>query len=227
MTKKVPTIRDHRKQQLVGAGSYAYSTWFLFGLIQSARLLLLTARDERKSNGPSNHLTQHGPAAILVAFTALECFVNQLLQQCFILSNRTAFEQLLDDDLFIKKLKQIPKLIRGSALVTTNIELVQHVRNEIIHHHPRDVGPTGVPQWLIPLAKAGLLYTVGNAPNDIGWQQKLQSFQLASWCADTVRLTAHEFVTSLRGNQHNQPDLTSAIVDSMEIGATYFEELHI
>ena len=226
MTKKVPSIRQHKKRQL-GAGSYVSTSWFLLGLVQSARLLLITARDERKANDPTNHLTQHGPAAILVAFTALECFVNETLLNCFILSNRAAFEELTNDDLFTKKLTQVPQLIRGGVLDTTNIELVQHVRNEIIHHYPRDVGPTNVPDWLTPLANAGLLYTVGNAPNDIGWQQKLQSFQLASWCADVVRQTAHEVVKTFRGSQHPQPDLIAAILHSVQIRAMYFEDLQI
>ena len=152
---KKSSVREKRRKQLLGPGAYVSSTWFLLGLVQAARLLLIAARDERKKRDNENYLTQNGPAAIVVAVTALECFVNQAIQQFFVLPNRADFEKLLAKDSLKEKLGQIPPLAGGGVLVTTNIEMVQHVRDEIVHHHPRDVGGTNVPEWLEPLAKGG------------------------------------------------------------------------
>jgi hypothetical protein len=224
MTIQKQGIRPKKNQQVIGPGNYVFASWFVEGIVQSAHLLLLAARDERKPHDGENHLTQHGPAAILVAVTALECLVNQTLQHCFLLHNRTAFEKLVQRDSLVEKLQEIPRLASGSGSVTADIELVQHVRNEIAHHYPRDVGPTHVPEWLRPLADKGLFCAMGIAPQDIGWQQKIQSFQLARWCAAVTCQTAQQFVTAVRGDE-DQQSVVASIADTAKISAAYFQAL--
>jgi hypothetical protein len=103
---------------------------------------------------------------------------------------------------------------------TAEIELVQHVRHEIAHHYPRPVGPSHVPEWLQPLADKGLFHSVGIAPQDIGWQQKLQSFQLARWCAAATCQTAQEFSNAICSNSENV-----FVATYTQIGAAYFRAL--
>jgi len=63
-----------------------------------------------------------------------------------------------------------------------------------------------VPEWLQPLIEKQVLYTI--APRDIGWQQKLESFELARWCCAVIAGAAEQFSKALCGADENPAKVT-------------------
>ena len=228
--EKTKGIRAKRTEQLLKpVGNYAYGSEFLQGLVASARLLLLAAQGERRPKDGENFLTFYGPSAILLAVTAFESFINDALHLCLrtLRVNQAAFEQLVTADGLTAKFRGIPPLVTGGPeLVNEDVALMQHVRHEIVHWYPRPVGSTNVPEWLQPLADRGLLYTIGSAPKDIGWQQKLESFQLARWCGQVTSIAAEQFAEALAVGEQDENHL-SMVADTARSAAPYFRALVI
>jgi hypothetical protein len=160
-------------------------------------------RAERERTLGENYLTTYGPAAITLAVTALEIYVNDVLRVCMFTSkhNKELYTNLAKRDVLPEKYATIPKLITGQELSSPNVTLLQHVRNEVVHHYPRAVGDTNVPDWLTPLVNLGLFHSIGQAPYDIGWQQKLESYKLAEWCCTTTVDAVRQFISALSGKQ--------------------------
>lgn len=213
--------RSQRTEQLLKpAGNYTYGSDHILGLIRSARLLLESARNERISRDRENFLTACGPSAILLAVTSFESFLNEALHTCLrTLHDPTGeFESLARFDTLKEKFVTIPRLVAGAFIANADVDLVQHVRNEIVHYYPRHVGTvSNVPEWLEPLAELKLLYSIGAGKNDIGWQQKLGSFQLARWCAGTVAKAAFQFAEAIsRPGRDGQTTLLSISVPYMD-----------
>ena len=223
-------IRAKRTEQVLKPfGNYAYTGDFLRGLVDSARLLLLAAQDERRPRGGENFLALHGPSAVLLAVTAFESFINDALWMCLrtLTVNEAAFQQLVKADTLTDKFRDIPHLVTGGPeLVNEDVALMQQVRHEIVHFYPRPVGSTNVPEWLQPLAERGLLYSIGSAPKDIGWQQKLQSFQLARWCGQVTSVAAEQFAEALAAGEQGEDHL-SMVAYNVRITAPYFRALVI
>jgi hypothetical protein len=160
-----------------------------------------------------NFLTTRGPGAIVLAVTAFENFINDVLHLCLRTSraNEAALEELVRRDSLTDKFRSIPNLVTGGPeLVNKDVELMQQVRHEIVHWYPRPVGKTNVPEWLQPLADRGLLYTVGAGPKDIGWMQKLLSFQLACWCGKSTASAAQQLADALAAGEQNKRRLNTA-----------------
>lgn len=204
-------------------GNYAYGSDFLSGLIKSARLLLIAARDEKPSKGGRNFLTFHGPAAIVLSVTAFEVFLNEALHACLRRStnNQPTFEALVKRDSLVEKFTRIPGLVTGGPeLANPDVALVQLVRHEIVHFYP-PIGSGGIPDWLQPLADKGLLYSIGTHPHDIGWPQKVESFQLALWCATTIISAVNQFAHALQGEPKTMVALQA------QSGPAYFRMLRI
>jgi hypothetical protein len=201
-----------KKNLLQPTGNYVYSSNLISGLIMSARLLLEKAAIESTEHGGNNFLTEHGPAAIVIGVTALEAFVNQILFSCLrTLPNlQPQLEQLADRDNFLEKISDIPALVSGQQLRQySDLALVQHVRNEIVHYYPKRGSPD-TPAWLHPLNDKGLLYGINGYPNDIGWEDKMLSFYLAKWCGVTVAQAAEDFGLALgASNNLTAPGLSA------------------
>ena len=219
-------IRSKRTEQLLRTkGNYGYGSDFLLGLVNSARLLLVAASNEGLPNHGENFLTLNGPAAIVVAVTAFEAFLNDILHLCLRTrtTNQEAFEQLASRDAFIEKFRDIPKLFAGGPeLVNSDVVLAQHVRNEIVHFYPRSVGTTGVPEWLEALREKDLFYRIGSPPQDLDWTANMGSFQLARWCASTVAGSARQFADAL-----NATAAKTMVASRAESCAPYFRLLCI
>lgn len=217
-------IRARRTEQVLrGVGGTAFGSFFVHGIVDSARLLLLKALSERRSRDGENFLTLYGPSAIVVAVTAFEVFINETLYLCLLSTtvNEADFQDLAQRDALADKFRDIPHLVTGGPeLVNPEVVLMQHVRNEIVHYYPRPVGATNVPEWLQPLADRGLLY------EDICWQQKLQSFQLARWCGQVASIAAQQFAEALAPRGEDERKL-SLVAESARIDAAYFRHLAI
>jgi hypothetical protein len=205
-------IRNKRTEQLLhGQGNYTYGNDFLSGLIQSARRLLGAAATEQHSKDADNYLTFYGPSAILLIVTAFEVILNEALHDCLFMHRSTEFENLAKDDSFIRKFSEIPALLTGGQpLANGDVELLHHIRNEIVHYYPRHVkgvSSSNIPEWLESLAQKHVLYTLGTGRKDIGWLQKLQSYKLVPWCATTAISGAEQFADALTGGEQDENKL--------------------
>jgi hypothetical protein len=204
VTQHTKGVRAQRTDQLAGPGAFTYSSNFLEGIIESGHLVLSAARAERAERERTlgeNYLTTYGPAAIALAVTALEIYVNDVLRTCMFISkhNKELYTDLAKRDALPEKYATIPKLMTGQELSNSNVTLLQHIRNEVVHHYPRAVGDTNVPDWLTPLVNLGLFHSIGQAPYDIGWQQKLESYKLAEWCCTNTVDAVRQFINALSG----------------------------
>jgi hypothetical protein len=201
MSNEKGTRVERTQQTLNPAGNFSFGHEAILGHTQSARRILLLAQAEmRRHHGNENFLTALGPSAILLAFTGLETFVNYTLYICFLhLEAKDDFRRLIEEDRFLDKFRQISVLAtRRPELQASDIELVQQVRNEIVHYYPRTIGTeTRVPSWLQALADKDLLVESPIAGNDFGWQTKMTSYALARWCAAAVARGAEEFANAL------------------------------
>jgi hypothetical protein len=197
--------RDERRDQVCNPTGYIiYGPEFVDGLLESARLLLLKAREDGAASGDGrkNRLTLYGPSAIVVAHAALESFLNEVLKSCLcVVPDPTgAFKKLVERDRFMAKFTDIPALVTGGQkLVNDDLELVHEVRHEIVHCYPHHVGTsTNVPNSLTALIAKDILV------KDISWHQKLQSFELARWSFRTIADAATQFCRVLAQNQRTQ-----------------------
>jgi hypothetical protein len=208
-------IRKRRAEQVLRpGGNYGYQVGLLQeGLLGSARRLLLLALDEARPNSGENHLTTHGPGAIVLAAAAFEAFLNEALHVALGTLREPAdrFEALVKRDDLLEKYRELPKLVGGGrevrAATVADLELVGHVRNEIVHHYVRHVRTAdNVPEWLQPLASMNLLVSYKKSPSDkdIGWDQKLTSYLLAKWCAETVAACAQEFAAAITAGERRR-----------------------
>ncbi len=228
--EKEKGIRAKRTEQVLRPGQrYSYGSEFLWGLVDSARLLLLKAQADRERREDENFLTVHGPGAIVLTVTAFEAFINAVLRSCLRMStvNESTLEQLIRNDSLTEKFRLTPKLATGGPeLAYEDVVLMQQVRNEVVHWYPRAVGKTGVPEWLQPLADRGLLYTLGAGDKDIGWLDKLLSFQLARWCGQTAASATKQFADALAAGEQDERRLNTA-ASTARMSARYFRELVI
>lgn len=69
------------------------------------------------------------------------------------------FEELARDDSLVRKFEEVPSILNGvEPLKNLDVELLRHVRNEIIHYYPRNVEiASNVPDWLEPLIHKNVL----------------------------------------------------------------------
>ena len=163
----------------------------------------------------------HGPAAIVISVTALEAFVNQVLFACLSTrpNVRTQLEKIVDADL-LKKISRIPKLVSGRKVTYTELKLVQHVRHEIVHYFPKRGFPD-IPACLRPLTTKDLLVSKGDGKTgDIGWEDKMQSFQLAKWSGATIARSAEDFASALL-----DPAKVTTLTANASGTAQYFRDL--
>ncbi len=221
--------RAKRTQQILNpAGNFSFGDEAIFGHTQSARrILLLVQAEMRRHHGNENFLTVLGPSAILLVFTALETFVNCTLYSCFLhLEAKDDFRRLMEEDSFLDKFQQTSVLAtRRPELHASYIELVQQVRNEIVHYYPCSVGTdTRVPSWLQALADKDLLVKSPIAGNDLCWQTKITSYALARWCAAAVARGAEEFANALylEGQENHAHGFVASHAQST---AEHFREL--
>lgn len=209
-------IRKKRREQLLRpAGNYTWGGEVILGFVESARLLLLAARGDRGPSEGDNFLTRHGPSAILVASTAFELLLNAALNDCLIMLQDPdrKYAGLATRDSLTEKFRMIPALVTGGPeLANADIELVHEVRNEIVHYYPRPVGKTNVPEWLAPLVTKNLLYSIDDPQHEIAWHQKLESYQLARWCAATIARAADQFAAALAGGETDECKLSLVVL---------------
>src|SRR4051812_9108652 len=129
-------IRKQRVDQILGRGNFVSSGGITSGLIESARLVFLQMRSDPHFGTESNFLTLHGPSAIILAVTAFECSLNEILHTCLWTARpeqRAEYQRLAEADSFIEKFRTIPAFVTGhTPLENSDLELVQQVRHEII-----------------------------------------------------------------------------------------------
>jgi len=202
MAKKKPTAKNagiakqRRNQLLRGQGNYTHGNDFLTGWVRSAGLLLAAAASERRPPGCKNFLSFYGPSAIVAATTAFEVFLNETLHEGLFINRTNELEELATRDSFIQKFRRLPALLTGGDPISSDdVELLHHVRNEIVHYYPRYIGTDSeVPEWLESLVQKDVLFTLKpKVTRDIGWTQKLRSYGLATWSGRTVVTAALQF----------------------------------
>ena len=135
----------------------------------------------------TNHYTSHAPGTLVLAVTALDCWMTEYVHTVFAFGReqqRFVFRPLIERfELLHCELGNAP----CPPELLSELRMLIDVRDEIVHYLPRSFGDgRQIPSWLDPLEQRGL-FIQGGPPVDFLLTQKLASYALAYWACEVAR----------------------------------------
>jgi hypothetical protein len=169
-------------------------------LLKAGHVLLTYCLEERRQHvwcTAENHATSYAPALIVAVTTALDAWLNELLEFARYTSGLTEAELagVIDIGTVPEKYERAAELLFGERVrPSTDLRQLSKLRNEIVHFLPYAQIITGqtVPGWLQYLDQKDLLIS-SNQNVDFHFSQKLCSYALAYWACETVQKAAERF----------------------------------
>lgn len=153
----------------------------------SVALLELALRDRRGGvyRTLGNHASEHAPGAIVTIMNAFDAWLVECLS-FQALADKAAAEKATEGTC-AKYVALAPATFADAAAIGAELELCVDLRNEIVHHLPRDLDTAGapVPSWLAMLEQRGLFFGAGEGTRWF-FSQRLNSYALAYWVFRTI-----------------------------------------
>lgn len=187
------SVRREREQQFLTGG--ATPGTLSVDLLESAFTLLRASLRDRRSLmfvTADNHFSSHATGTMVMAVTALDAWLNEVLVRLVWLQEDQRF--LVKKSLHEKYLELI-RYFGSEPASLDNLRLLCYARDEIVHFLPRSLGAHGaIPEWLKPLQDQRLLLERHPHGNDL--PDKLCSYRLAYWAWSTVSAVVKEIVAA-------------------------------
>jgi len=157
-------------------------------------LLCASLRDRRSlmSFAPDNHFSPHATGTTIMAVTALDAWLNEVIVELLHFNDD---QRSLGSLSLVEKYTQLATHFGTAPQARDDIVVLNHARNEIVHFLPRWLGAQGaIPPWLQPLRDRRLLLERTPAANNL--PDKLCSYRLAFWAWSTVSSVVKELVAA-------------------------------
>jgi hypothetical protein len=186
-------------------GSYAFSSLSPDLLWSAGSLLERALWDRQKfARNAQTHASQHGGGAIVLAVTAFDVWLGELIVGLMLSEDETRAQ--LDVPTVAKYRFVGDRYGVVPPLETADLETIVAVRHEVVHHFIRpDVAK--LPSWFSGLQAKGLLVTHPSAPEgDFSLTQKLGSYALAYWGFEVLESAAKSLIekaTNVRAQIHS------------------------
>jgi hypothetical protein len=173
----------------------------------------MNSLDERRQKvwrQRDNHASVLAPGVVVMAVTAFDAWLNEIIGFCRHLSEDRIAE--LIEMRVLDKYREIGKLPGRPFSVPRGVRVLIEVRNEIVHFLPYSQDITSgntIPQELRELEKEGLFITTGDPTAEFHFSQRLCSYALGYWACQTVHAAAqaladtgvaHDLVSNMVGN---------------------------